>query len=253
MTVAVLSALQTELDLLLDSVEAPKTTSIAGWQTWTGHIADTEIVLAQAGWAKSTPRRCPLLSGNATNLDDLHRRGRRPRPQARVGDIDVANRTIQHDAGVVTPDGFQRYQAGHIPFFNPTDEFGYTPSQRTLEVVQDLLGVAPADSRLGSPTTVVFGTILTGDVFLADVRTGDRLFAEFSAHAIEMEGAALAQTSSRLGVEHIVIRSLSDLAGDSAGQHFDRFLAEASANSARLVLAILRRLEEDDRDLSVGA
>jgi adenosylhomocysteine nucleosidase len=68
-----------------------------------------------------------------------------------------------------------------------------------------------------------------------------------------MEGAALAQTSSRLGVDHIVIRSLSDLAGDSAGQHFDRFLAEVSANSARLVLAILRRLEEDDRDLSVGA
>jgi hypothetical protein len=30
MTVAVLSALQTELDLLLDSVEAPKSTSITG-------------------------------------------------------------------------------------------------------------------------------------------------------------------------------------------------------------------------------
>lgn len=45
---------------------------------------------------------------------------------------------------------------------------------------------------------------------------------------------------------------LSDLAADRAAGHFDRFLAEVSANSARLVLALLERLQEDDRDLPVG-
>lgn len=68
-----------------------------------------------------------------------------------------------------------------------------------------------------------------------------------------MEGGALAQTASRLGVDHIVIRSLSDLAGDEAGEHFDRFLPEVSTNSARLVSALLNRLQEDDRDLTCGA
>lgn len=51
----------------------------------------------------------------------------------------------------------------------------------------------------------------------------------------------------------MTVAGLSDLAGDSADQHFDRFLSEMSANSARLVLALLHRLEEDDRDLSIGA
>jgi adenosylhomocysteine nucleosidase len=255
MTVAVLSALQAELDLLLDSVEQPKTRSIAGRQVWTGQIEHTEVVLAKAGlgkvntaalsalvWERHRPSLM-IFTGVAGGLD----------PNLDIGDLVVADRTIQHDAGVITPDGLQRYQAGHIPFFNPTDEFGYTPSQRTLEMVQELVPSLRLTPVLDRQPRIVFGTILTGDVFLADVKTRNRLFAELSAHAIEMEGAALAQTASLLGVDHIVIRSLSDLAGDSADQHFDRFLPEVSANSARLVLALLHRLEEYQRDLPVGA
>lgn len=254
MTVAVLSALQAELDLLLDSVEEPKATSIAGWRGWTGRIDHTDIVLAKAGlgkvntaalstlvWERHQPSLM-IFTGVAGGLD----------PDLEVGDLVVAARTIQHDAGLITPDGFQRYQAGHIPFFNPTDEFGYTPSQSILEMVRGLVPSLRLTPVLGRQPRVVFGTILTGDVFLAEEKARDRLFDQLSAHAIEMEGAALAQTASRLGVDHIVIRSLSDLAGDSSNQHFDRFLPEVSANSARLVLALLHRLEEDYRDLPAG-
>lgn len=59
--------------------------------------------------------------------------------------------------------------------------------------------------------------------------------------------------SSRLGVDAVLIRSLSHLAGDSAAQCFDRLLPEVSANSGCLVSALLHRLEEDQRDLSVRA
>jgi hypothetical protein len=41
--------------------------------------------------------------------------------------------------------------------------------------------------------------------------------------------------------------------GFTAGEHFDRFLPKVSANSAFLVSALLNRLQEDDRDLTVGA
>lgn len=255
MTVAVLSALQTELDLLLESVEEATSMSIAGWPLWTGRIEHTEVVLAKAGlgkvntaalsalvWERHHPSLM-IFTGVAGGLD----------PDLGVGDLVVAEKTIQHDAGVVTPDGLQRYQAGHIPFFNPTDELGYTASPGILEIVQELAPSLQLTPVLDRQPRIVFGTILTGDVFLADLKTRDRLFADLAAHAIEMEGAALAQTSSRLGVDHIVVRSLSDLAGDSAGHHFERFLTEVSANSARLVLALLHMLEEDDRDLPAGA
>lgn len=255
MTIAVLSALQAELDQLVDSMESPDSDRIAGWPTWIGSVGSQEIVLAKAGlgkvntaalsallWERYRPSLM-IFTGVAGGID----------PDLGIGDVVVAERTFQHDAGVVSGVGLQRYQAGHIPFFNPTDEFGDTPSDRLLQMVRELVPSLRLTPVLDKDPRVVFGTILTGDVFLRDVKTRDRLFTELAAQAIEMEGAALGQTASRLGVDHLVIRSLSDLATGEADVDFDQFLSEVSANSARLVLALLERLEEDNRDLTIGA
>jgi adenosylhomocysteine nucleosidase len=255
MTVAVISALQPELDLVVESLIRVRGGSIAGWASWQGEYRDTPVVAARAGlgkvntaalaallWERHRPELM-VFTGVAGGLD----------PELAVGDMVIGERTIQYDAGMVSAAGLQRYQAGHLPFHNPTDDFGFTPSAQLLDLVRRAGDEVDLNPVLGHSPTVRSGTILTGDVFLQDAQTRDRLYAELSAQAIDMEGAALGQVASHLGVDHIVIRAISDLAASEAAEHFDRYLPEVSANSARLVVGLLDRLQEDDRDFSVGS
>lgn len=250
MTVAVLSALQSELDLLIDSLDEPERSDLADWPLWHGTYGNTSLILARAGlgkvntaalsavlWDRSRPSLM-VFTGVAGGLD----------PSLGVGDVVVGQLTLQHDTGVIASGGsLERYQAGHVPFYNPTDQFGYRPSPATLASMRSAIETTTLEPVLERDPSVVFGTILTGDQFLQDEATRDRLFSDFGASAIEMEGAALGQVASRFGVDHLVVRSLSDLAGGEAVDHFDRFVSEVSVNSARLVLALLIALEEDKR------
>lgn len=255
MTVAILSALQTEIELLVESIDEPRREDIADWPVWLGEVHGHQTVLARTGPGKVNAAALTALiwqryqpdifvfTGVAGGLD----------PELEIGDIVVGEQTIQHDAGVIGPGGqLERYQAGHIPFFNPTNQFGFAPSTALLATLRDVATSTELSPVIDRQPRVTFGTILTGDQFLHDPETRDRLYRELNAQAIEMEGGALAQVAELVGADHVVIRSLSDLAGNEATYDFDRFLPEVSANSARLVLGLLSRLEEHDRDDPVG-
>jgi adenosylhomocysteine nucleosidase len=250
-----LSALPAEISLLVESLESKERADLAGWPAWHGTMGTRRVVLAQAGFGKVNTAALTALvweryrpslfifTGVAGALD----------PDLGIGDIVVGDRSIQHDAGVVSAAGLEVYQPGHVPFLNPTDLLGYSPSERLLETMRSVVAGVELSSVLGRQPKVVFGTILTGDYFLQDPTTRDRLRSALDGLAIEMEGAALAQVATRLGADHVVVRALSDLAGEEAIEDFDRFLPEVAANSAGLVLAFIERLEEHDGDNPVGA
>jgi adenosylhomocysteine nucleosidase len=63
-----------------------------------------------------------------------------------------------------------------------------------------------------------------------------------NADATEMEGAAVAQACWQQRVPFIVIRSLSDNAGDNAYDDVKKFYEVAARNSASLVVAMLGKL-----------
>lgn len=243
-TVAVLSALSAEIENLVDALSEGDKGEIGGWPVWTGIIDGRPVVLAKAGlgkvntaalaaivWERFSPGTM-VFTGVAGGLD----------PGLGIGDIVIGERVIQHDWGVMAPGGLQRYQAGHVPFYNPTDEFGFTPSSRLLDLMQEVAAAVRLTPVLDREPAISFGTILTGDQFLQDEQTRDRLFSDLGGQAIEMEGAALGQVASLLGVDHLVIRSLSDLASGESVEHFDEFVPQVSANSARLVRELLGRL-----------
>ena len=220
-----MSAIPGELDLLRGTVDDRVELVESGIGKVNAATVTTEIILRHGVDTL-------LFTGVAGGVD----------PSLSIGDIVIGDVTIQHDAGIRRGGGLEVHQAGHLPFFNPTDELGYRPPDRLLRAAVDAASALEFDPVLGRSPRVLVGTILTGDQFIddADVRAG--LFEDFGALAVEMEGAAVAQVAASRGVDCLVIRALSDLAGSGATMDFGRFFPQVAANSASLARAGLARL-----------
>ena len=243
--IAVLCAIPQEMALLRGEMVGTAVTRLPTGDVISGHLDGREVVLAAAGIGKVNTAiattllverfhpRVVVFTGVAGGLD----------PQLEVGDVVVAERCICHDTGVVSDGTFLRSQPGHIPFFNPTDRLGYSPSPELMGRVRARLrevSLPPVDVGHGTRRPrIVFGTILTGDQFIDSAEARERLHGDLGGHAVEMEGAALAQTAETLGVDHLVIRALSDLAGAGSTLDFGRFLDVAADLSAQVLRSLL--------------
>ena len=81
----------------------------------------------------------------------------------------------------------------------------------------------------------MIGTVFLGDRFVRDSETLHLLHREFSALATEMEGAALGHTCELSGIPFVVIRGISNGAGETADTDFKENLHTACQNSYRVL------------------
>ena len=246
MTIGVICALPQEFEHLRGALDYTGGVDVAHTRFDEGTLDGQEVVLTTAGMGKVNAAivttiladrfRCRsiVVSGVAGGLD----------PELDIGDVVVADRIIQHDAGLIEGGELAVYQPGHVPFINPTERLGYPIDADLLaRIKSELAGfpLAPLSAAAGgrnTPPRIEFGTILSGDQYLHCEATRDRFHSELGGRAIEMEGGAAAQVCEAFGIPWVVIRALSDLAGRDSSFDFGQFAGEVAASSA----AILRRL-----------
>jgi adenosylhomocysteine nucleosidase len=234
-TIGLICAVPQELAALQSALTETHAEALAHTRFIAGVLDGHEVVLAGSGMGKVNAAivttlladrfgcRTIVFSGVAGGLD----------PALSIGDVVVADRIIQHDAGVLENEKIRPYQPGHAPIINPSDRLGYPVEPGLLDRVRQRL----ADISL--PGQIVYGTVLTGDQYLNCDSTRAWLLSELGGRAIEMEGGAVAQVCEAFGVPWLVIRALSDLAGGNALFDFTAFVEQASATSATILRHLL--------------
>jgi adenosylhomocysteine nucleosidase len=247
MPIGLICAIAQELQHLRMALAQGHAEEIARARFDHGRLEGREVVLAEAGIGKVNTALvasllydrfgCDLVvfSGVAGGLD----------PELHIGDVVIADRAVQHDFGVHEEHGLEPYQAGHVPFFNPTERFGCEVEPELLRTVAARirgLSLPPLSRPAGGEgraPCIVFGTVLSGDQYIHAEAVRERLFARLGGRAVEMESGALAQVAERFGRPWLNIRALSDLAGKESRIDFAAFVDEVAASSATILRHLL--------------
>ena len=231
--IGILCALPQEQELLLAAIGDPAPLSHPGIEARQGTLDGHEVVIAAAGVGKVNAAitatlmverlgcRALVLSGVAGGLS----------AGLAIGDIVIAEQVIDIDYGRLTPEGRIVYQPGALPIPEERPDPGYRASEALLERVRGRLAATGLEATLGA--------ILTTDAYLASPLVRDQLAGEWDGLAIEMEGSALCGVAERFDVPWLVVRALSDRAGEDSLDDFDAFVESAAAESARLVRELL--------------
>jgi adenosylhomocysteine nucleosidase len=235
--VGILCAMAEEQELLVAAIGDPPPLPGRGLEARRGTLEGHEVIVAAAGVGKVRAAttasllverlgcRALVLTGVAGGLS----------PALGIGDLVIADRVVDVDYGRLTDAGRLVYQPGTLPLPGVTPDPGYTLPAGLRSRVTALL--ATTGER------AVVGTILTGDAFLASASVRDEYAARWSGLAIEMEGSAVCGVAERFGLPWLIVRALSDRAGEESVGDFRAFLSTAAAASARLVGALLPALD----------
>jgi adenosylhomocysteine nucleosidase len=249
--IAVVSAMHAELAAVLRLMPDETPVVRAGRRFWSGHLDGHEIVAVLSGVGKVAAATTATLLCSELGVERCVFTGTAGglAPQARVGDIVVAEALLQHDM-----DASPLFPRHEVPFYG-VDRFQADPAMTAALVAaaRSVLDAAASGddagddgldaARLGAfgidAPAVHAGLVVSGDRFIATAADNAALRTTLpDALAVEMEGAALAQVCHDFGIPFAVVRTVSDRADDAAHVDFLRFVDDVAS---RYALAIVRR------------
>jgi adenosylhomocysteine nucleosidase len=269
--IAIISAFQPELTLLLGRVEQPRKYSVNGVEFTTGVLQGKPVLLFLSGISMTNAAMTTQLALDHFRVTHAVVSGIAGgvNPGLHIGDVTVAQRWGQYLEVVVAretapgqyqlPAWVQDATFGHFGSFYPRPvevrSAGHTGTERKFwfEADPGLLAIAErvrslplerCDTQgkcLGkAPQVVVGGSGVSGQAFVDNAALREYAFQTFQANVLDMETAAMAHVAYANRVPFIAFRSLSDLAGGGAGENeMGTFFKIAADNSARVLLAVL--------------
>lgn len=226
MKYGIICAMEEEIKALRAQLTNADEENIANMIFYSGQINDHEVVLVRAGIGKVQAGVTTAFLIENFKVDAVINSGSAGGIGAglAVGELVLSTGAAYHDASATV--------------------FGYKPGQlpqqpQIFEADQKLLqAVSEAASQTG--LQVKPGLIVTGDQFVssqAQIAAIKEIYPQ--ALCCEMEGAAVAQVAYQFDKPFLIVRAMSDVGDEDAGQSFDEFIIDAGKKSAQMILNLL--------------
>ncbi len=241
MTIAILSALPEEQAGWVETLQDVRGTRHAGRQFWqgrwqgAGHSHDVVCALSGIGKVAAATTAAALIERFGVTRIVFTGVAGGVGAGVQVGDVVVASEYLQHDLDA-------------SPLFPRWELPGYGRTRLACDPVMSAALHAASLACVGSAARAHAGLVASGDQFVGTAQASQALRSglEAAGHAVlavEMEGAAVAQTCHDYGVPFAAMRTISDRADDSASVDFAAFVQTVASRYAQHILTgFLQRL-----------
>lgn len=228
MKIGIIGAMEIEVQLLRDSLQDRKDTTLHHFTFHEGKIGQHDVVVLLSGIGKVSAAVATALlidhykpdllinTGTAGGLKD-----------AKVYDIILAEEVRHHDVDV-TAFGYEIGQQAKMPPAYFSDENWLKKAFEYCQKFSEQLRV---------------GQVVSGDSFISDENRRQWIEEKFpKALAVEMEASAIAQTCYIMNTPFLMLRAISDNAGEGDTVSYDTFVEEAGSLSAKMNISFIENL-----------
>lgn len=225
--IGIIGAMTNEIGSLSDMLEARRESVCSGITFYEGKLCGKEVVLAVCGVGKVFAAICAQTMVVKYGADVIVNTGVAGSLDKRIGILDavVAADTVQHDMDT-SPLG------DPVGMISGINVINFKCDEKVVDVLRrsaEALGVKS-----------FFGTIASGDAFVADDSQKKVIRERFDALACEMEGAAIGHAAYINGIPYGVLRIISD---DCAGMDYMTFADSAAKLGREIILNFLKEYE----------
>lgn len=226
--IGIIGAMEQEVSRVVKAMTDVKSTKIAGMVFNGGKFCGKDVIVVKSGIGKVNAAICTQILATEFHVDTVINTGIAGslKAEINIGDIVLSTDALQHDVDATN----FGYEPGMIPGMDVS----------IFKASEELIEKAEAACKKENPELGIFkGRVVSGDQFISDKATKERIVNNFHGYCTEMEGAAIAQAAYLNNIPFLIIRAISDKADDSAAMDYDEFEKKAIANSVKLLTALI--------------
>jgi futalosine hydrolase len=236
--IAVLAATSGELSRLAESFHAVPEPARLPWDVSTARLGSTRIIFTVTGVGIANAAAATAVVSHVYAPDlciATGCAGAYPGSGLEIGDLALATTEVFVDTGVATPEGWRDLRYMELPL---VDRHG-------IRLFNDIpLSPRAADQALHTARrngiSLHRGAFLTVSTCSGALSRGNELSARFNGICENMEGAAVALTATRFGVDCLEIRAISNHVEDRDISRWD--IPRAAAVAGDFLERLIRDL-----------